>query len=143
MWMLFADQEDSKFAGLLFLATLFGGAIQWSLGKLMEWRASNRRTRVEDDLTTHQRLERLVERLDKDRMECIEENRKLEHKVELDMARLREALLRQQIRAERAVERIKHMEVALENAKIPFLKWTEEPSGDTGQHPALPPSTGE
>lgn len=111
--MLFAETPDWQVA-VMVLGPFVGGAVQWAAASALKLRTQSRADRLQDDETAIQRLESLLKRVDAERVEQREEARKLA-----------EALRKSERAWDRAVVWIKHLESALDAAKVPYQRWED------------------
>lgn len=131
--LLFA--ESGKDAGLATLLVMFGGAVVWLTTYLAQRRKDRRKDAREDEDNAIARLQALLDRVDKDRLESKAEAEKLAR----ELRAMQIELLRVNVKAERAIAWIRHLEAALSNNDIAYRPWTEEPTGDSATHAPLSP----
>lgn len=139
---MFGNETMPSWAGaLLVLLPVLGGGAGWFLRYLDEKRKKSREEIKEDHNDDIERLEKLKDRIDADRIECREENKILASKLEA----VRDQLLKVQLLAERAVAWIRHLETALDHKKVPFRRWDEDGSkhSDAAGSPPVPSSPGD
>jgi small-conductance mechanosensitive channel len=133
---LFGDGDvDLKTILLVSIPTMVASAATWWLSQRKQWRQQTRAEKQEDIDQAIKRYEELLKRVDKDREEAVSSERKSQEVV----ANLRDQIRRIEIKAERAIAWIRHLEVTLDKHQIPYPVFHE--LGDTGRHNPLTPTT--
>lgn len=149
---LWADTSTGETAGLMSLALVVGGGIQW----LLQWLATRRdraqtqtradqeqqrKNRKEDEAEYVRQMEKLIERIDNDRATQIQENRRLQEQHTRDKNQLQEQhdQLRREFNAEQVrckglEERVKYLQEKLNDNGI---KYHHDPDSDDDS-PVIP-----
>ena len=133
-----ASNSDSKTAILVVLVGALSSAITWVANYISSCRTERRKQSKEDEQTTVDRYKELMQRIDQDRKECREDYDRLTERLD----RTERELTQQKIVTERAVTWIRHHESLMDQAKLPYPKWSDTlMSGQpgTGLHNPLPP----
>jgi hypothetical protein len=133
--VLYADQGDAGTAALVLVSSIVGGGVAWVTKMLLDLRTQRRKESKEDEDTAVGRLEKLLDRVDKERVELREEVRKLEEHAQ----RLIEELHETRVEAVRANDWIRYQESLLDAHGVTYRKW-EPPAADVppGERPDPP-----
>ena len=133
--MVFGEQTEGGQAVLLVVATLLGGAASWLVGVWRTSRAERRKNDLEDDARETLRLESLLSRIDKERVELREDARKLDQQMMVMEGEMRKLVIRAGIME----GWLRYYEAILDQSKIQYQKFVIPPPGEGSDvHASLP-----